>query len=292
MGSATKLRSGAMLFSLVRPGIDILGEAALDVVAAARRRAHRAERKALRVTHIDELLRDRRRVAQEPEPAERIDPLVVLDRAVRHALAADAVKAVAAGDEIAIDRLRLAVGPIGHARPFAQNIVQRDILRLVDGRGAGGGAAVHQILGDLGLPVDHDGLAGQRLEVDAMPHPVDADLRAVMHEAFAVHARADARLVEEIDRDLLDDTGADAAKHVFAGVPFQDDVVDAVLVEKLAEQQARRSRPDDRNLRSHDAAFLVGFHPSWQLRRWRLWNTVRENGGFGWGCAAAVSSPA
>ena len=46
---------------------------------------------------------------EKAEPAERIDPLEGRDRARRHALAADAVKAVAAGDEIALDLVRLAV---------------------------------------------------------------------------------------------------------------------------------------------------------------------------------------
>src|SRR5271165_4573645 len=57
--------------TLVRPCIDILGEAALEVIAAARRRAHRAERKAELVTHVDQFLRDRRRVGKKPKPTER-----------------------------------------------------------------------------------------------------------------------------------------------------------------------------------------------------------------------------
>src|SRR5512144_1949284 len=90
--------------SAVRPGVDILSETALDVVAAARWRAHRAERETELVAHVDQLFGHRRSVGEKPEPAERINALVGLDRAGRHALAADAVKAVATGDEIAFNR--------------------------------------------------------------------------------------------------------------------------------------------------------------------------------------------
>ena len=86
-----------------------------------------------------------------------------------------------------------------------------------------------------------------------MTHAIDANLHAVMHQAFAVHARADAGLVQEIDGHLLDHAGADAAEHVLRRLPFQDDVVDAVLVQELAEQQARRTGADDGDLSAHDS---------------------------------------
>jgi hypothetical protein len=66
-----------------------------------------------------------------------------------------------------------------------------------------------------------------------------------------VHAGADASLVEKIYGDLFDDAGTDAAEHVFAGLPFQDDVIDAVLVQELAEQQSRWAGADDGDLGSH-----------------------------------------
>jgi len=43
-----------------------------------------------------------------------------------------------------------------------------------------------------------------------------------------VHARANAGLVEQVHGDLLDDAGADPAKHIVA-VCRSDDVVDACL---------------------------------------------------------------
>ena len=67
-----------------------------------------------------------------------------------------------------------------------------------------------------------------------------------------MHARADTRLVKQVDGDLLDDAGADAVEHILAGLPLDDDVIDAVLMQKLTEQQARRPGTDDRDLGSHD----------------------------------------
>src|ERR1700722_15471362 len=109
--------------ALIRPGFDILREAALDVIAAARRRAHRAERKAKRMTNIDQLVGNRRRVRQDAEPAERIDPLMRSNRGRRQGLAADAGKAVAAGDEIAQKLLFLPVGAPTAARPPMRSLV-------------------------------------------------------------------------------------------------------------------------------------------------------------------------
>src|SRR5947207_15022931 len=101
LSRASSSSLGLSLFpeTLVRPGIDVLGKAALQVVAAERRGAHRAEREAQRVPHIDQLLRHRRRLGEDAEPAERVDALMRGDCSCRHALAADAVNAVAASDE-------------------------------------------------------------------------------------------------------------------------------------------------------------------------------------------------
>ena len=81
-----------------------------------------------------------------------------------------------------------------------------------------------------------------------MAHAVDANLHAFVHEPVGMHARADARLVKQIDRDLLDDAGANAAEHVFAGLPFENDIVDAMLVQELTEQESRRAGSDNGDL--------------------------------------------
>src|SRR5262249_12485154 len=190
-------------------------------------------------------------IRQNAEPAQRIDPLVSADRARRHALAAYAVKAVAAGDEIAGDLVGLAVGAIAHTRRIAGNIVHAHALRRIDSRSARGGTSVHEIFGDFGLAVDHDGLAGQLFERQPMTRPVDADLHALMDETIGMHARADTGFIQQIHRDLFDNAGAHAAEYVVGGLSLQDDIVDASTLQELAEEQPGRTGADNDDLGSH-----------------------------------------
>ena len=76
-----------------------------------------------------------------------------------------------------------------------------------------------------------------------------------MHKAVCMHARADAGLVEQVDRDLFDDAGAHAAKNVFVGLPLEDDVVDAMLVQELTEQQSSRAGADNGDLGAHALSY-------------------------------------
>src|SRR6202012_6154511 len=92
--------------AFVGPLLDLVVERALQIIAAAAGRAHGAEREAARVVGIDQLMRDRRRLGEDAEPAEWIDPFIGLNRVGTNAGAADAGKAVAAGDEVAIDLMR------------------------------------------------------------------------------------------------------------------------------------------------------------------------------------------
>ena len=109
IGSATNERSGATLFSIdgpvarpaaasgrqaararsqnrsSRPVGHVLVDRHLQVVAAARRRAHGAQRKAALVVGVDQLVVDGRHVGQDAEPAERIDALVDADHVLRDA---------------------------------------------------------------------------------------------------------------------------------------------------------------------------------------------------------------
>src|SRR5579863_5516019 len=50
--------------TFIGPGFDVLRKTALQIIAAARRRSHRAERETERVSHIDQFFRDRRRIGQ------------------------------------------------------------------------------------------------------------------------------------------------------------------------------------------------------------------------------------
>jgi hypothetical protein len=84
------------------------------------------------VVGIDQLRADRRGFRQDAEPAERIDPLVGLDRRRLYAGAADAMKAVAAGDEVAFDLVADAVLDVADARAVGIEIERLDVGGLID----------------------------------------------------------------------------------------------------------------------------------------------------------------
>ena len=156
IGSATKERSGAMLFSidgpviisaatssgrrrlqldeelLVRPVVDRIGERHLDVVAAQRRRAQRAQREAALVLRVDQLRRDGLRARQHAQPAERVHALEFPDLVLRDRPAADAMEAVAADDVVAIDTHDLVLVAKGEIGPLRLDVVRLHVLGIVD----------------------------------------------------------------------------------------------------------------------------------------------------------------
>src|SRR5690606_32799244 len=121
-----------------------------------------------------------RPVHQDAEPAEGIDPLVGSEHGVGDAPAADAVIAVAAGDEVAVQFLLDALVPVADLRAIGLDVMQADILGLVDGGGAGRGPPLHEVPGDLGLAIDDDRLADQVAEADAVALSAEGEFDAVM----------------------------------------------------------------------------------------------------------------
>ena len=73
----------------------------------------------------------------------------------------------------------------------------------------------------------------------------EGELDPVMDQALAVRARAGADLIEQRHRAFFEQAGADAAEHIVRRLALQDDVVNAVAVQQLPQQQSRRPRADD-----------------------------------------------
>ena len=67
-----------------------------------------------------------------------------------------------------------------------------------------------------------------------MAAPVESQRDAVMREAFALQALADARFDQQIDRALLEQARADALLDVFSAARFEDDGFDSLQVEQMA----------------------------------------------------------
>jgi hypothetical protein len=237
---------------LVAPVFHALFGRHLHVVAAARGAAHAAQRKAALGVGVDEFVRHRRHVGQHAQPAEGVDLLVGLDGVGRHARAAHAVVAVAAGDEVAFELVRLPVLLVAHARPGRVEVVQAHVRRAVDGGEPFGRARFHQVARHLGLAVHRHLLAAREaVHVDAVARALEEQLDALVRQALGLGAGVDAGTRQQVHGDLFEHAGADAPQHVVAALAFDDDVVDASLVQKLPEQKAGGAGADDRDLGAH-----------------------------------------
>jgi hypothetical protein len=66
-----------------------------------------------------------------------------------------------------------------------------------------------------------------------------------------VTAASNPGFVQNLDRNLFQHAGANAAEHVFPAAAFQDKVVDAGAAEEPGKKQSRWSCSDDCDLRPH-----------------------------------------
>ena len=105
----------------------------------------------------------------------------------------------------------------------AGEIVDADVGDLEQDLSAVGEPAGDQVLHHLLLAVDRDALADQLAEIDVVQRAVEAEMHAVVEQALALHALADAGLDQQVARPLLDQAGADAALDVVAAAVLQDD---------------------------------------------------------------------
>ena len=80
---------------------------------------------------------------------------------------------------------------------------------------------------------------------------VELQVDAVVDDALAVHALADARVAQELDRALLEHARADAVLDVFAAAVLEDDALDPRDLEQPREREPGRAGADDPDLRPH-----------------------------------------
>ena len=102
----------------------------------------------------------------------------------------------------------------------------------------------------LGVERDHAPV-GKVFEIDPVRASVEAQVEAVMHEAFALHALTGADLVHEVDRRLLEDGRPDGLLNLGTRAAFEDDALDPAQMQQMGKQQARGPRSDDTDLRPH-----------------------------------------
>ena len=144
---------------VVRPVLDLVVDIALDVIARAGHRAHRAQGKAARRVRIDNLMRHRPRVGKQAQPAKGIDFLIGGNGGFRHGTAADAVIAVTAGNQVTVDPVSDPVFGIGNPGVRRVDIVNGDVGGLVNCFASRLVSHLAQVARHLGLAIGGDHLA-------------------------------------------------------------------------------------------------------------------------------------
>jgi len=156
------------------------------------------------------------------------------------------MESVAAGDEVAGEFMAGAVLDVADNRMVGVEIMQADIGGVVNRGEAGLVAGVHQVPCHLGLAIDRDGLAaGGAFQVEPVADPAEQQLDAVMDQSFMMQPLGDADFLEQADGALFQHAGPNPRQHIVAVLALQDDIVDAVAMQQLAQQHAGRPRADD-----------------------------------------------
>ena len=194
---------------------------------------------------VDELVARGCHLREDPEPADGVLATELAPERLGNGAATDAVKAVAAGDEVALE---LAAGVPDRA---AFRIDALD-LGLEVQREPGREPRGDQILDDLRLAVDHDRApAGQLVHRDMVALAVELQVDAAVDDPLAVEPRCNSQLAEEVDGALLEHARTDARLDVFAAAALEHDRLDARPFEQTRQRQPRRPCADDADLRPH-----------------------------------------
>src|ERR1700678_1281133 len=237
----------------VGPAVDVLVGGPLQVEAADLRRAHAVQREAVLVAAVDDLVGRRRRLGEDAEPAVGVRALGRRQQAAaRYGPAGDAVKAVAAGDGIALDLVPLPglVG-VGEHRAVRVEPAHRGLADVELKLGVGGDAGRDHVLDDLGLRVDGDpAAAGELTEVHVVPFAGELEVDAVVLEPLGVEPAAEADLAEQLDRGRFEHPGPLPRPAAGAAPVLDHDGVDPGQGEQVGQEQAGRACPDDADLGS------------------------------------------
>jgi hypothetical protein len=166
--------------------------------------------------------------------------------------AADAVEPVAAGDDVALDRLRLALVDEADPWPGRLDAGELDILDLEQQRAPTFEPVRDQVLDDLCLAVDRDrATIGKIAERDPVTLALELQVDSVVDDSLAVQPFGDAGAFEQLHGALFEQPRPDPPLHVVAATVLEHDRFDSRLLEQPREQQPGRPGADDRNLGSY-----------------------------------------
>src|SRR5579883_215617 len=226
--------------SLVGPILYLFVWFALQIKTRDFRSAHAEQCKTTFVIVIDQLMRRGRNVGEDAQPSEGILPLVEADALRGNRRPANAVKSVAAGDEVARD---FVFGVLTGVADPRLRVKFGDVqgLGLKENGLAIANAGANQVLHHLLLAVDGDRFTDEMLKIDAVPLAAETQLHPFVLQAFAFHPGANTGFAQHVHSALFQDTGAHAAFDVLPGMTLQHHAFDSLQVEQMREHQARRA---------------------------------------------------
>ena len=139
------------------------------------------------------------------------------------------MKTVAAGDEIAIETLGLAIPLERNERSVSVEVVHADVRRLEQNLPAGRQPRRDQVPYDLMLAVNGDVFAGQPEQLDPMIEAVPANVDAIMTHALGLHPGADAAVDQQPGDGMLQHAGGirfsqysrERASRITESMPFK-----------------------------------------------------------------------
>ena len=238
---------------VVGPGVRVLARVALEVHPLHGVGALADQREAPVRARVDQLGGRAGRLAQDPEPGERVLPEVAAPPL--HVVAADRAGAVGAHDEVGAHLVRPPVAiDVRHPRPVGVEVVHGRVGDPVAQVAAVTGAGGVEVDEDVGLRVEPHRGADQLLEVDAVALAAEAQVDAAVPVAVGDHplvaALVDARLGEQPHAVALEDAGAVGRADLLDRAVVDHDALDARAVQQVRQHQPRGAAADDRDLRA------------------------------------------
>src|SRR5262249_10510618 len=149
-------------------------------------------------------------------PAEGIGALEAREHALGDERTADAMRAVAAGDVVALDLDRARLVPAMDPRLRGFDAGEPHVAHAEEDLAVRVEAPLDEVLDHFMLRIERHALAREPLEVDAVAAPVEAQLDPLVDRALARHALSGADALQEIRRALLEQARADRAFDLLA----------------------------------------------------------------------------
>src|SRR6185436_16080836 len=112
--------------------------------------------------------------------------------------------------------------------------------------------SLHQVVGDLSLPVDHHHFAvGVPGKINSLKPAIECNINPLMDKSLLIHASTRPGFTEEISHALFDNPRTDSSQHIIAAATLQNNRINPLQMQQPPQQQSGRTRTNDAYLCSH-----------------------------------------